>query len=390
MNLVLKNAFILEKNAVFDVKIENGIIVKIAKSIDEQGFDLNGKILSRGLIDMHTHLREPGFEYKETIETGISAGIKGGYCALCPMPNTNPTCDNLATLNFIKGKTKNYNLFPICAVTKGLTTNELTDIELLKANGAIAFSNDGKPVADMDVLKKALSFNHLIISHAEIMELNGTPESEYKAVEQEIETLRKSGGKYHFAHISTKESIELIRQAKREGLNLTCETAPHYFVLSKNEINRSNPIFKVNPPLREESDRLAVIAALKDGTIDVIATDHAPHSLEEKNQPYLDAPMGLVGLETALGLALTYLKDYLSFEEILVKFTTNPAKIMGIDNLGVIKEGNIANLTIIDPSLEWEVKGNEFQSKCKFTPFEGMCLKGKAVATIVNGELYEN
>lgn len=388
--MILKNAFFLEENRYIDIKIEDGIIVEIADEISGDGVDLGGKIVSRGLIDMHTHLREPGFEYKETIETGIKAAISGGYCAVCPMPNTNPVCDNVETLNLIKSKSGGFNLFPICAVTKDLTTGEITNIEKLKNNGAIAFSNDGKPVANQEVLAKALKTSELIISHAEILELKGTPESEYKAVAQEIETLRKTGGKYHFAHISTKESIELIRQAKKEGLNLTCETAPHYFVLTKNDENINNPIFKVNPPLRSEEDRLAVIEALKDGTIDVIATDHAPHSLEEKQKKYAVAPMGLVGLETALGLSLTYLKDFISIKDILNKFTTNPAKILGIENFGKIEVGNSANLAIIDADLSWIVKGENFKSKCKFTPFEGMNLKGKAIMTIVNGVLYEN
>jgi len=388
--MILKNAFFLEENRYIDIKIEDGIIVEIADEISGDGIDLGGKIVSRGLIDMHTHLREPGFEYKETIETGIKAAISGGYCAVCPMPNTNPVCDNVETLNLIKSKSGGFNLFPICAVTKDLTTDEITNIEELKNSGAIAFSNDGKPVANQEVLAKALKTSELIISHAEILELKGTPESEYKAVAQEIETLRKTGGKYHFAHISTKESIELIRQAKKEGLNLTCETAPHYFVLTKNDENINNPIFKVNPPLRSEEDMLAVIEALKDGTIDVIATDHAPHSLEEKQKKYAVAPMGLVGLETALGLSLTYLKDFISIKDILNKFTTNPAKILGIENFGKIEVGNSANLAIIDADLSWIVKGENFKSKCKFTPFEGMNLKGKAIMTIVNGVLYEN
>ena len=387
--IVLKNAYLLEEKKTVDIKIDDGIIVEIADNIPEEGVDLAGKILCRGLIDMHTHLREPGFEYKETIETGINAAIAGGYSAVCPMPNTNPVCDNLQTLEFIKSKANGFNIFPICAVTKKLTTDELTDIKTLKQAGAIAFSNDGKPVSDLSVLKEALQKDELIISHAEIMELNGTAQSEYKAVEQEINLLRKTGGQYHFAHISTKESIELIRNAKKEGLNITCETAPHYFVLTNEQVN-SNPIFKVNPPLRQEEDRLAVIEALKDGTIDVIATDHAPHALDEKKQAYQCAPMGLVGLETALALSLTYLKDVMQIDEILNKFTINPAKILGINNFGEIKIGNKANLAVIDVDKKWVVDAQKFQSKCKFSPFDGMNLQGKAVKTIVNGVIYDN
>ena len=388
--MILKNAYILDKKSSFDIKIENGIIVEIAGDIKGEGIDLSGKILSRGLIDMHCHLREPGYEYKETINSGISSAINGGYCAICPMANTTPVNDNTETLNYIKSKAPNYNLLPICATTKGLMGTELSNIKELKTNGAIAFSNDGKPVSNQNILSKALKTGELIISHAEILELNGTPESEYKCVEKEIETLQNAGGRLHFAHISTRKSIELIRQAKKEGLNLTCETAPHYFTLIKTTENQTNPIFKVNPPLRSEDDRIAVIEGLKDGTIDVIATDHAPHSLNEKNKSYSEAPMGIVGFETALSLALTYLKNDLSIEEILAKFTKNPAKILGIEDFGEIKTGNKANFTVIDLYKDWIVKGKDFKSKCKFTPFEGKKLSGKAIMTIVNGEIYEN
>lgn len=387
--MILKNAFIPNKNDTFDVKIENGVIVDIAKNIDGDGINLEGKILSRGLIDMHCHLREPGYEYKETIETGLESAIRGGYCAVCPMANTNPVCDTPEVLKFVLSKAGGYNLLPICAVTENLDGNKLSPIKELKSCGAIAFSNDGKPISNQQVLEEALKTNELIISHAEIKELNGTPESEYKAVEQEIETFRKVGGKYHFAHISTKESVKLIRQAKKEGLNLTCETAPHYISLTKSDKNENDSVFKVNPPLREEADRIAVIEGLKDGTIDVIATDHAPHSKDEKSKPYNQAPMGIVGFETALSVALTYLRDKLTIEEILKKFTVNPSKILGISDFGEIKIGNRANMTVIDPDLEWVVKGESFKSKCRFTPFENMKLKGKPVMTIVNGVIYE-
>ena len=388
--MILKNALILDKQNTFDVKIENGIISDIDKNIKGDGIDLKSKILSRGMIDIHCHLREPGFEYKETIKTGIAAAINGGYCAICPMANTNPVCDNLETLKYVQEKAENYNLFPICATTKNLEGKELSPIKKLKSAGAVAFSNDGKPVSNQNILAEALKSGELIISHAEILELNGSAESEYEAVKQEIDTLRKYGGKYHFAHISTKESIEMIRQAKKDGLNLTCETAPHYFSLAKFEGLEDNPIFKVNPPLRDEDDRLAVIEGLKDGTIDVIATDHAPHSFEEKNRRFSDAPMGMVGFETSLGVALTYLKNELPIEKILEKYTINPAKILGIEGFGEIKIGNIANLTVIDEDAKWVVKGKKFKSKCKFTPYEGKELLGKSIMTIVNGEIYEN
>ena len=388
--MILKNAFLLNKSDTLDIKIENGIITDIDKCLNGEGIDLKGKILSRGLIDMHCHLREPGYEYKETIETGIFSAIQGGYTAICPMANTNPVCDTPKVVGYILSKSGNYNLFPICATTKGLAGIELSDIKVLKNAGAIAFSNDGKPVSDQKLLENALSSGELIISHAEITELNGTPESEYKAVKQELDTLRRSGGRYHFAHISTKESVDMIRKAKKEGLNVTCETAPHYISLIKSAEIENNPVFKVNPPLREEADRLAVIEGLKDGTIDVLATDHAPHSKDEKMKPYAQSPMGIAGFETSLAVGMTYLKDKLSLEQILDKYTKNPAKILGIPEFGEIKIGNTANMTVIDKDYKWVVKGEEFKSKCKFTPFEGDKLCGKAVMTIVNGVVYEN
>ena len=388
--MILKNAFIPDKNNYFDIKIENGIIIDIDKSINGEGIDLKGKILSRGLIDMHCHLREPGFEYKETLETGIASAIHGGYCAICPMANTNPVCDNNGILEYIISRTNYYNVFPICATTKNLDGEELTEIRKLKESGAIAFSNDGKPIQNQKILSQAFKTGELIISHSEVLELNGTPESEYKAIEQEIETLRKVGGRCHFAHISTKESVELIRSAKKDGLNVTCETAPHYISLTRTDENKNNPMYKVNPPLREEADRIAIIEGLKEGTIDVIATDHAPHSQDEKNKPYKDAPMGIAGFETSLGVALTYLTDNLPLEKILEKFTTNPAAILGIPGFGEIKVGNKANMTIIDKDFKWTVHGKDFKSKCKITPFEGLDLCGKAIMTIMNGVIYEN
>ena len=290
MNTVIKNAHIIEKNKIgdlCDLKIENGKITQIAPEIHEKGIDIGGKILSRGLIDMHCHLREPGFEYKETIKSGIASAIAGGYCGLCPMPNTNPTNDNPEVLKFILKNANGYNLFPICAVTRNLTSDELTNFQKLKDIGAIAFSNDGKPIVNEKVLAKSLKSGFLIISHAEIPHLHGNAQSEYEAVSNELRILRETGGKYHFAHISTKESVEYIRQAKKEGLNVTCETAPHYFALTQTKESLQNPIFKVNPPLRNEDDRIAVIEGLKDGTIDAIATDHAPHSRDEKTKHIL-------------------------------------------------------------------------------------------------------
>ena len=388
--MILKNLICVNGEQKIDVKIENGIISEIGERLSGDGIDLSGKFIAGGFIDMHCHLREPGQEYKETIQTGIKAAIAGGYSAVCPMANTNPINDNLETLEFIKSKANGFNLFPVCAVSKNFSKDEIVDYEKLISHGAIAFSNDGKPVKNLKFLKFALEKGLFVISHPEIPELLGSRESEYLAVQKELEVVKETGAKYHFAHISTKESVELIRRAKREGLSVTCETAPHYFSLFKNEENMYNTFFKVNPPLKEKEDVAEVIEGLKDGTIDAIATDHAPHSLQEKKASYTLAPNGICGLETSVAVALTYLKDYLSLEEICNKFSKNPRKILNLENFGKIEKGNIANFVILDINNEWVVRGKDFKSKCKITPFEGQKLKGRVFATVVNGVYYEH
>lgn len=371
---------------VLDINIEDGIIIDIAKNIDDKGdksVDCSEKIIMPGLVDMHCHLREPGFEYKETIETGIEAALKGGYTALCPMANTNPIVDNVDTLKYTieKANTINgINIFPICAVTKRLNGKELTDFSALKKAGAVAFSDDGKPIKNLELFKKALLSGELIISHAE---------EEVDCVERELNALRNVGGKLHFAHISTTGAIELIRQAKKEGLNVTCETAPHYFSFTKDDETLDGR-FKMNPPLRTKEDLNAVIAGLKDGTIDCIATDHAPHSLEEKTKPFSESPFGIVGFETALSATLKLVQDgHLTLNQVVKKLSTNPAKILNLKNHGEIKIGQSANLTIVDPDTIYTVRAEEFKTKCKITPFEGIEYKGKAVAVIINGNLKE-
>lgn len=396
--MILKNARVISPidnlDDVLDIQIENGIITNIAKNIEGEGVDYSGKIITPGLVEMHCHLREPGFEYKETIETGIQSALNGGYTAICPMANTNPVVDNVETLKYVLEKaaqTQEKMVFPVCAITKGLNGEELTDFESLKVTGAIAFSDDGKPLEDLKLFKDALFTGNLIISHAEDSKLLTNPLSESVAVAREFEVLREvqrsSTGKLHFAHISTKRSIELIRQAKREGLNVTCETAPHYFSFTKDDETK-NGKFKMNPPLRTKEDLESVIEGLKDGTIDCIATDHAPHSLEEKTKPFADAPFGIVGFETALSATMTNLvkKGHLTVNQAIEKLSSNPAKILNLKEQGQIKIGQKANLTIFDLDSTYIVNVNEFKSKCKISPFEGMELTGKIIATIVNGE----
>lgn len=321
------------------------------------------------LIDMHVHFREPGFENKETLATGMNAAVAGGFGAVCVMPNTSPVADNPDTVRFIREKTaKNpdIDVYPVAAITKNLNSIVLTRFDDLKNAGAIAFSNDGLPVTDKEIFKKALMSGELILSHCE----DEANEARWQIeVFKEVQNMADSGlcanPRLHFCHVSALDTLNHIRSAKRQGFKVTCETAPHYFTFSKKDVTLSG-VFKMNPPLREESDREAVIEALKDGTIDVIATDHAPHTLEEKLRPYAEAPNGITGLETALPLALRIL----SLDEVIEKMVYNPAKILKIQNNRTIK---------VDLSETWVVKAAQFKSKCKISPYENMKLKGKVI-----------
>ncbi len=421
--MLLKNGKIInpEKNfeGISDIRIENGLIKEINQNIqpytNEEIIDLTGLIITPGLIDMHCHLREPGYSAKETIKTGIESAINGGYTAICPMANTNPVTDNPIVLAYVINKAKEISdigFYPICAVTKGLNGEKTVNVSELLNNGAIAFSDDGKPIENMNILREALkyinSFGAVIISHSEdsilkgkgcinegkmssYLGLKGIPNiTESIAIARELEVVRNTNGKYHFAHISTKRSVELIRQAKKEGLRITAETAPHYFSLSEDDIKNYDSIYKVNPPLRTKEDVKAIIEGLQDGTIDVIATDHAPHCEEEKKLPIQDAPMGIAGFETSLGVTLTYLvnNNKLSLTDAIRKYTQNPAKILGLENQGKIEAGKEANLTVIDINKNWIVNPSEFKTKCKLSPYEGYELKGKAIMTIIKGKIY--
>ncbi|MBQ8634906.1 dihydroorotase [bacterium] len=312
------------------------------------------------LIDMHVHFREPGFEYKETIETGIKAACAGGFSGVCTMPNTNPVTDNVEVIKQILAKAKKFNfeIYPIAAITKNLDSLELVDFKELKRAGAIGFSNDGLPLLDKEVFLQALKSEELILSHCE----NETQEVAWQI--EMFEQAKKEGfnPKLHFCHISKKESVDLIREAKKKGLTITCETAPHYFTFNKDDVG-STGIYKMNPPLGSETDKRAVMDGLFDGTIDVIATDHAPHSDEEKLKPYCEAPNGITGLETAFSLSY----ELLGLDKTLEKMAYNPRRILGINNK-----------KMIDVALDetWIVLPAHFKTKCKVSPYKGMKLKG--------------
>lgn len=419
MKILLKNGRVVDyaskTNEKIDILIEDGVIVKLQKEIlakADNVIDCTGLVIIPGMIDMHCHLREPGFEYKETIETGSKSAVKGGFTTICPMPNTNPTPDSAFILEKILAEAKRVNLcniLPYGSVSKGEKGEELTDFEELKKAGAVAFSDDGMPVINSRMMRQAIikanSLGTFVASHCEeksvadgainagkIQEELGVkgvlPEAEEIMAAREIVISETNNVRAHICHISTKTSVNMIRDAKKRGVKITCETCPHYFCFTVDEVLTSGTNAKMNPPLRDEKDRQAIIEALKDGTIDAIITDHAPHSEEEKERELSKAPNGIIGFETALPAINTYLIDKNLLTEMdMVKLTSyNPAKLLNLDK-GEIKEGKIADLTIYDPEGSYIYTKDMIVSKSKNTPFIGKKLKGKVKYTIVNGNI---
>lgn len=419
MKILLKNGRVVDyaskTNEKIDILIEDGVIVKLQKEIlakADNVIDCTGLVIIPGMIDMHCHLREPGFEYKETIETGSKSAVKGGFTTICPMPNTNPTPDSAFILEKILAEAKRVNLcniLPYGSVSKGEKGEELTDFEELKKAGAVAFSDDGMPVINSRMMRQAIikanSLGTFVASHCEeksvadgainagkIQEELGVkgvlPEAEEIMAAREIVISETNNVRAHICHISTKTSVNMIRDAKKRGVKITCETCPHYFCFTVDEVLTSGTNAKMNPPLRDEKDRQAIIEALKDGTIEAIITDHAPHSEEEKERELSKAPNGIIGFETALPAINTYLIDKNLLTEMdMVKLTSyNPAKLLNLDK-GEIKEGKIADLTIYDPEESYIYTKDMIVSKSKNTPFIGKKLKGKVKYTIVNGNI---
>lgn len=404
-----------------DILIEDGKIIAIGTNIESQKSDIKvidakNKIVIPGITDVHTHLREPGHEEEETIATGTKSAAAGGITTVLCMPNTHPVIDNQTAVEFILLKTKNegvVNVFPVGAVTKNSFGEELAEIGELKKAGVKAISDDGNSIMNTQIMRRALEYSKMfklpVISHCEDTNLskNGLMNEGYVAtmlglkpipreaeevmVARDIILSRLTGGHLHIAHVSTKGAVELIREAKKNKINVTAETCPHYFTLTDESVKGYDTNTKVRPPLRADSDVKAIIDGLKDGTIDCIATDHAPHTEEEKNKEYELAPFGLIGLETLLPLTITYLvnKKHLSLSEVISKVTINPAKIFNIKR-GKISVGSIADITIVDLNIEKTITDN-FVSKSKNSPFIGWKLKGFPVYTIVSGKIvFEN
>ena len=386
-----------------------------AKNSDDcRIIDASNMIVIPGLIDMHVHLREPGFEHKETIRTGTMAAVRGGFTTVCCMPNTFPVNDNASVTEFIKRKASQEGyctVLPIGAITKGQKGEELAEIGTMGKEGCVAFSDDGQPVMNSLITRRALeyskAFNVPVISHCEdlflskggvmnegllsvTLGLNGSPaEAEQIMIFRDIVLAELTGGKLHVAHVSTKGSVDVIRNAKKRRVHVTAETCPHYFSITEDAVKGYDTNAKVNPPLRTEEDVEAIKEGLRDGTIDLIATDHAPHHRDEKLREFDMAPSGISGLETALGLSLRLVENrILTFSQLIEKMALNPARILQIDK-GTLSVGSDADVVIIDDKKEYTVKSEQFISKGKNTPFNGWDLRGMPVITVHKGKVYE-
>ena len=423
MKLLIKNGNVIDPatntDAVLDVLVEDGVIKTVAPSISDDAdkvIDASGLVVAPGLIDMHVHFRDPGQTHKEDIKTGSKAAAKGGFTTVCCMPNTNPVIDSEETVKYIIDKAseeKYTNVLPVGAVTKGMKGEEITDIASLKAAGICAISEDGKSVMDEEVyskaMEKAAELNVPVLAHCEEINLvkggvmnadsnaqklglkGITNEVEDIIAQRDINLAEKLGTTLHLCHCSTKDSVEMLKVAKDKGVKVSGEVCPHHFTLTTDDIPSNDANFKMNPPLRTAEDRDALVRGLSEDILEVISTDHAPHSEEEKSKGFEGSPFGIVGLETSVGLTVTNLvkPGHITLKQMIEKMSYNPAKILGIDK-GTLKEGSVADITIFDADEEYTVDKNDFESKGKNTPFDGYKLFGKVKYTILDGEIVYN
>lgn len=403
------------QDEICDLLVENGIITKCDKNIEgsfDEVINADGLLVMPGLIDLHVHLREPGFEYKETIETGSKAAAKGGYTSICAMPNTKPAVDSVETVKYIKEKAKEVspiNVLIVGAVTKEQAGKELGDIRGMKQEGICAISEDGKSVMNSGIYREAMKLakelNIPVMAHCEDINmvcggaLNMGKKAEelgVKGISNAVEDViaardiliaKETGARLHLCHCSTVDSERMVREAKEEGLLVTAEVCPHHFTLCEDDITANDANYKMNPPVRSKKDLEALRAGLKNDVFDVISTDHAPHSAEEKSRSIDKAPFGIVGSETAVALTMTELvhTGIINYMQMAAKMSYNPAKVLGIDK-GTLNVGAIADITIIDPEKEYTINTEDFVSKGKNTPFNGYKAKGMVVRTIVSGK----
>jgi dihydroorotase len=420
MRILIKDGRVVDPankiDGVKDVLIKDSKIARITSSIKEKPdkiIDAKEKIVMPGIVDMHVHLREPGREDKETVESATLAALKGGVTSVLAMPNTQPAMDSADNIRLLKSIIKNSakaNVFISGTITKGRLGQDLADIKALKKEGVIAITDDGSSVDNKELFLRALQEAKkeglLVIAHCEdsvlsargvinlgliatILGLRGIPrEAEYKRVARDLDLARQADASIHIAHVSCKESVTEIAKAKKRGIRVTAETAPHYFSLTDEACLDYDTNTKVNPPLRTKEDVLAIKKGLRDGTIDCIATDHAPHAVSDKELEFDAASFGMIGLETALALSITELIDsrILNWPQLVERFSLNPSEILGIDR-GTLSVGAQADLIIVDPAREWAVREEDFVSKSKNSPFIGRKLKGKVLYTVVSGKI---
>ena len=409
-------AVFADKCEVCDILVDGKKIVKIAKNVEEKGakvIDAKGLHVFPGLIDLHVHLREPGIEYKEDIASGSAAAVRGGFSQVCCMPNTDPVCDNAAVVGYIVARGREVNLCkvrPIGAITKGEKGEQLAEIGKMKEAGAVAISDDGRPVANARIMRLAMEyasdFGLICLSHCEdkdlvdggvvnegynstLAGLKGIPRAaEEIMLAREIILAETLGKRAHICHVSTKGGVQLLREAKKRGVAITAETCPHYFTLTDDVIMSFDANTKVNPPIREAEDVEAIKEGLKDGTLDCIVTDHAPHHKDEKNVEYNLAAFGISGIETSFSLSYTYLvkAGVLTLEQLADRMSTAPARILGLEG-GALAEGAVADIMLADLNAKYVIDSKDFVSKGKNTPFNGTEVYGKVCCTIVDGDV---
>jgi dihydroorotase len=420
MQLILKQGRVVDPtqklNQIADVGIDEGRIVEIAPKIRKSGrrvIDVHGLIVAPGFIDMHTHLREPGHEDAETIETGTNAAARGGFTAVACMPNTTPVNDSEAVTSFILERAREVSkvaVYPVGAITKGSQGETLAEIGEMRRSGIVAISDDGRSVQNSQIMRRAMEYSKLfgipIIDHCEDRDLAAggvmhegyystllgmrgiNPAAEEVHVVRDAILARHTGARLHIAHLSTRLSLEAVKRAKKEKISVTCEVTPHHLLLTDAQVTSYDTNMKMNPPLRSQEDVDALVEGMISGSIDVIATDHAPHNINDKMLEFDRAPFGIVGLETAVGLILDRFvrTGVLSIDRMVEMLSTNPARILGLER-GTMAKGAVADITVLDPERQWVVNSADFASRSRNTPFEGYKLRGAPAMTIVKGKV---